>query len=138
MKKILFEYRDFNDQYAIESAWASKVGENYCLENILFYASNYSFGDLLKVEHREGELYVVGLVEASGHSTIRIIFFDKDVISATMNELITIGCDYEGSDVPILMSVDIPPGVNYSVVKEYLEKGEQDHKWSYEEACLAH
>ena len=138
MEKILFEYRDFDDQYAIESAWASKVGENYRLENILFYASNYSFGDLLRVEDRDDGLYVVDLVEESGHSTVRIILFHQDSISATLNELIEMGCDYEGSDNPILVSVDIPPEVNYDVVKAYLDKGEEDHKWSYEEACLGH
>jgi len=138
MEKILFEYEDYNGQYAIESAWANKVGENYQLENILFYAFNYSFGDILEVENREGELYVVNLVRGSGHSTVRIIFYNKDDISSTLKELVKMGCDYEGSNISALVSVDIPPEVRYDIVKEYLENGEQNNKWSYEEACLAH
>jgi hypothetical protein len=62
MEKILFEYTDLNNEYAIESAWAEKVGDNYKLDNILFYARSYSCGDIVKVEDRNGELFVTGLM----------------------------------------------------------------------------
>lgn len=138
MEKILFEYEDYNGQYAIESAWASRIGENYQLENILFYAFNYSFRDILEVENREGELYVVNLVRGSGRSTVRVIFYSKEDIPSTLKDLVKMGCDYEVSDLSTLVSVDVPPDIKYDIVKAYLEKGEQRDKWSYEEACLAH
>jgi len=138
MEKILFEYNDFNDQYAIESAWADKVGNDYKLNNILFYALNYSWGDIVKVEDRNGELFVIGLVEESGHTTVRIIFFNAIDISPTVKKLEEMGCSYEGSDVSSLISVDIPPEVDYQVIRGFLNEGEQNDKWSFQEACIAH
>jgi hypothetical protein len=138
MEKILFEYYDLKNEYAIESAWAEKTGDYYKLNNTLFYAPNYSWGDIVKVEDRNGELYVTGLIEESGHSTVRIIFYDKEIIQSTIEQLQKMGCDYEGSNVPTLISVDIPPEIDYRDIKRFLEEGEKDEKWSYQESCLAH
>ncbi|BAU53131.1 DUF4265 domain-containing protein [Mucilaginibacter gotjawali] len=138
MEKIIFEYNDANDEYALESAWAEKKGEFYKLSNILFYATGYSWGDIVSVEDRNGELYVTDLIEESGHSTVRIIFYDKEIINATIEHLKNMGCGYEGSNIPTLISFDIPPNVDYKPIKEFLEEGEINEVWSYEEACLAH
>jgi hypothetical protein len=138
MEKILFEYYDVNDEYALESAWAEKEGNYYRLENILFYAPNYSLGDIVKAEDRNGELYVTKLFQESGHSTIRIIFFDKKLIKPTEEWVIKMGCSYEGSNIPTLISVDIPPNINYAPIRDFLKDGESDDKWSFEESCLAH
>ena len=41
--KILFEHNNTpENEYGIESAWAIPVGENFKLDNILFYAPEYS------------------------------------------------------------------------------------------------
>lgn len=137
--KILFEHsNNAKDEYAIESAWAEKVEGYYKLDNILFYAPEYSWGDIVNVEDRHGELYVTELVQESGHSTVRILFSDEKDVQPTRNQLKQMGCDSEISDVSILISVDIPPTVSYSSVKQFLETGELDGKWGYEEACIAH
>ena len=138
MEKIVFEYYDSNQEYALESAWADKVGNYYKLDNILFYAPGYSWGDIVKAEDRNGQLYVTGLVEESGHSTIRIIFYENESIQPTIEQLKKMGCDYEGSNITTLISVDIPPEVDYKNVKQFLDEGEKNDKWSYEESCLAH
>src|ERR1051326_6512587 len=113
MEKIIFEYKDANDEYALESAWAEKTDKGFKLANILFYAPGYSWGDVVSVEDRNGELYVTGLIEESGHTTLRIIFFKNDIIKETMERLQQLGCNYEGSNIPTLMSVDVPPSVDY-------------------------
>ena len=138
MDKIIFEYTDLNEEYALESAWAEKKGEFYELRNILFYAYGYSFGDLVSVENRNGELYVIGLVEESGHSTIRIIFYNDETVYTTSEHLQSMGCSFEGSNIPTLVSVDIPPNVNYSPIRKFLIEGEISDLWGFEEACLAH
>jgi hypothetical protein len=92
----------------------------------------------VSIEERHGELYVKGLLEESGHSTIRIMFYDENIISSTVLHLHKMGCNYEISDNPKLVSVDIPPTINYSVVKAYLDGGEYAEIWSYEESCIAH
>lgn len=137
--KILFEhYNTPENEYGIESAWAIPEGENFKLDNILFYAPEYSLGDVVSVEDRNGELFVNGLVQESGHSTVRIILSDKADVVPLREQLKKLGCDSEISDVSILISVDIPPEVDYSIIKNLLVEGENLSKWSYEESCIAH
>lgn len=139
-KKVLFEHNNAPEsEYGIESAWAIPLSDNsYKIDNILFYAPEYSLGDIVSVENREGELFVTGLISESGHSTIRIIFNNIKDVEPTRQALKNLDCDSEISEVPILISVDIPPIVSYSKIKEYLIKGEEQKLWSYEESCIAH
>ena len=137
--KIFFEHHNTpENENGIESAWAIPVDKYFQLDNILFYTPEYSLGDIVSVEDRAGELFVTGLIKESGHSTVRIIFEDKRVVSSIRKHLESLGCDSEISDVPILISIDIPPEVNYSIIKEYLVEGERLSKWSFEESCIAH
>ena len=138
MEKIIFEYNDANDEYALESAWAEKLGDEYKLDNILFYALGYALGDIVSVEDRNGRHYVTGIIEESGHSTIRVLFNNKDDVQPTRDRLKAMGCDSELSDIPILISVDIPTNVDYKIIKQFLEEGKENQIWAYEEACLAH
>lgn len=136
--KIIFEHQNnADDRYELESAWATKIGEYFRLDNILFYAPEYSFGDIVSVEERSGELYVIGLVKESGHSTVRILFNDRGDVQNTRDQLKKMGCDSEISNVPTLIALDIPPQVNYASVREFLEEGVKNEKWGYEESCLA-
>jgi hypothetical protein len=139
-KKVLFEHNNAPEsEYGIESAWAIPINEySYKIDNILFYAPEYSLGDIVSVENRDGDLFVTGLIKESGHSTVRIIFNNLNLVSETRDILKAMGCESEISEVSILISVDIPANVDYSLVKEYLEKGEELLKWSYEESCIAH
>ncbi|HTK21698.1 MAG TPA: DUF4265 domain-containing protein [Mucilaginibacter sp.] len=138
MEKIVFEYTDLDGEYAIESAWAQRVEGNYILDNILFYAPGYSWGDIVSVEERNGLLYVTGLIKESGHSTIRIIFYNKEIIQLTTEQLEKRGCRWEGSNIPTLISVDIAPEIDYIPIRKFLDEGEENDWWSYEESCLAH
>lgn len=137
--KILFEHEnDPIDGLGLESAWATKVGNNYKLDNILFYAKDYSLGDIVCVENIDGDLIVKGLVSESGHSTIRILFYDDTLIEDTLNILNSLGCGYEISNNPHLVAIDIPKDVDYTPIRNYLNLGEASELWTYEEACLAH
>ena len=138
MEKIIFEYYDFDGNYALESAWAERQGGYYKLNNILFYAPGYSWGDIVSVENINDELHVTDLIEESGHSTVQIIFFNKEIIQTVAEQLINMGCSYEGSNIPSLISVDIPPQVDYKNIKAFLSEGEENGMWSYQESCLAH
>lgn len=136
--KIIFEHHNnANDEYELESAWATKSGDNYKLDNILFYAKNYSWGDEVSVEDRDGQLFVTGLVKESGHSTVRILFNDEKDVQPTRDALKKMGCDSEISNVLILIAVDIPPTVKYEKIRSLLDEGERTAKWEYEESCLA-
>ena len=139
-KKILFEHNNAPEGgFGVESVWAIPIDNyQYKIDNILFYAPEYSFGDIVSVEDRNGELFVNGLIAESGHSTVRIIFNNENDVKDTRTHLKELGCDSEISEVSILISVDIPPNVSFSKVKNYLEEGEHLSKWSYEESCIAH
>jgi hypothetical protein len=136
--KITFMHENaFEGGPGIESAWAIRKNDNYVLDNILFYAKEYAYLDVVRAKERDGELIVTGLVEASGHSLVRILFFDLDEVSSVRHFLQSEGCDSELSDLPQLISVDIPPDISYSRIKSYLDAGELEEKWTYEEACIA-
>jgi hypothetical protein len=139
MFKIIFEYKNANNEYELESAWADRIGSNYKLDNILFYAPEYSLGDIVSVEERNSELYVTGLIKESGHSTVRMLFEQKDDVPLIRNQLKEMGCESEISNISTLISVDIPPDIDYfKDIKPFLDEGIQNGKWGYEESCLAH
>lgn len=134
-QKIFFEHDNaIEGGIGIESAWALPVGDNYQLDNILFYALGYSWKDIVATETIDSEKYVKNIVQKSGHSTIRIIFEDEDDVESTRDYLQSLGCDSEISDVYILIAVDIPPDVDIEKVLAFLEEGKSIGKWGYEEA----
>lgn len=135
--KVLFHYTE-DDNDGIESAWATKEGAGFRLENILFYAKEYSHKDLIRVESVEGDLYATGLLEESGNSTVRIVFHDESQIGPVRQYLQKLGCDSEVSDKYFLIAVNIPKEVSYNTVKQYLDEGEEEGLWGYQEACIAH
>lgn len=134
--KLLFKHNAFggND---IESAWATKEGEFYKLDNILFYAKEFSWGDLIKVKVIDNELYADALIKESGHSTVRILFEDVSDVQLTRDRLKSMGCDSELSNHEKLVSVDIPLTVYFGDVVKYLDEGEKAGKWEYQEACIS-
>ena len=135
--KLYFEVPiEDSDDCEIESLWASPSINGYKLENIPFYARGVSFGDVVLAEEKHGCLYMSELLEASGHSTVRILFIDKTIIQSTRKELRSMGCGSEISDQPRLIAVDIPPSIPYENIRSYLDKGKSSNKWYYEEACL--
>ncbi|MFD2967197.1 DUF4265 domain-containing protein [Sphingobacterium bambusae] len=138
MEKIVFECEDLiTDEMMMESVWAEKVGDHYKLDNIPFYARGYAWGDVLAVQEKDGQLVVSYLIEESGHSTVRMIFNDVSDVQPTRDELTALGCSSEISHIAVLIAVDIPPKVSYGLVKLFLDKGEQENKWEYEEGCIA-
>ena len=138
VKKLFEHYNTPENDYAIESAWAVPVGEHFKLDNILFYAPEYSWGDIVSAENRNGELFVTGLIKESGHSTVRVILLNNQSVATLRRSLKKFGCDSEISNLSFLISVDIPPEVNYSIIKKFLVEGEKVSNWSFEESCIAH
>ena len=136
--KILLTYKDGEGNYQIESVWATKEGAYYRINNIPFFATNIALDDLVSVEEEDGGLYFDKLKEASGHSTIQMIIFNEDDLMRIGKDLEGLGCTWEGSHVKTLIAIDVPRDVSYNMVKQYLEKGEAEGRWSYKEACLAH
>jgi hypothetical protein len=123
-----------------ERLWAIPKGDQlYELDNIPFFALDVASADLVAVsENSAGEL-IFGSVAVSGmHSTIRVIMFDLDAKDATMKTLESLGCQWEGSHLPKLCAIDVPPQVDYELVMDFLNQRAGDGVLDYEEAAVRH
>jgi hypothetical protein len=136
--KILLTYKDDDGSYKIESVWAIKEGDYYRINNIPFFATNVALNDLVSAEEDDGALYFDKLIDPSGHSAVQMIIFDDKEVMQVRKELERLGGTWEGSHIKNLISIDIPNGISYVTVKQYLDNGEKDGRWSYKEACLSH
>lgn len=132
----LFFYHDAFDTEGIESAWGEIEENGYRLENILFYAKEYSFKDVVSAEEKNGVLCVTGLMKESGHSTVRVLAKSEEDVSIVRQNLKIRGCDSELSNIKKLFAVDIPPSIEYSEIIRYLENGFK-YPLDYQEACIS-
>lgn len=128
--KILFKHNAFEEE-SIEGAWATKDSLGYKLDNILFYAKEYSLNDIIEVEEIDGELFANRLVKENGHSTIRVLLGDPSGVSRLREVLETMGCASELSNFDRLVAIDIPPEVNYKDIQNFLDDGMQQELWEY-------
>jgi hypothetical protein len=139
-QKVLFVQRLNDNEFETESLWCIKDGNDYIIDNIPFIAKRISLGDKIKVEYDADEkaFYFDDFVSVSGNTTVRLYFKDETLIENVRRELIGLGCEAEIFLARKILSVNVPYNVNYKPIKEYLDKGEQQGKWQYEESCLAH
>lgn len=136
--KIHLVYKDSEENFCIESLWAEKAGDYYKIVNTPFFAGNIAYGDIISVEEDDDELFFDALIAPSGHSTIQMIIHDTNEVKEIGEDLIVLGCDWEGSHLAGYISVDVPESVTYSPLKKYLEDGLLAKRWDFREACLAH
>lgn len=135
--KMLFEIpSDDSDSVEIESMWVTPCEKGYMIDNIPFYAKGVAYKDVMSTKKIDDDLYADKLLSASHHSTVRIWFVNEKLVASARQELKTMGCGSEISDSPRLVAVDIPPNIEYGLIKKYLDDGELSGKWDYEEACL--
>ncbi|MBD8513368.1 DUF4265 domain-containing protein [Photobacterium sp. GJ3] len=135
--KLFFEYPvSDSNRNETESLWTLPDGKGFKLDNIPFYVKGVSLGDVVSAEEVDGCLYMKELLEPSGHSTVRIWFASDQEVQSVRETLESMGCSSEVSDQPRLIAVDIPPTISYDEIRAYLDEGESNGKWDYEEACL--
>lgn len=97
--KINFKVRVGADGYppvAVEALWARPVEVGYVIDSIPFFTSDATSGDRIRAQlGDEDALWFAGIVERSGNSLIRVVFFDltcEDVLAAKLKEM---GCGTE-------------------------------------------
>jgi hypothetical protein len=141
MVKVVFELEKDEDDYPpadYEGLWAIPVGEGlFQIDNIPFFAQEIALGDVVSAIPEGGELRFQQVVRPSGHRTLRLIIYDKEQVPAVRKLLEERGCASEGSHIPGLISVDVPPSVSLAMLRSLLDAGEAQERWGYEEACLA-
>ena len=137
--RVFFVQAAENGEYETESLWCQKVENGYAVDNIPFIVKGISLGDVISLEFDEDDqqYYFEDLVSRSGNSTIRIVFFNREV-DEVRDWLNKKNCESEVLLAKNLVAVNIPHDVDYLPIKQYLDKGEEAGIWSYEESCLVH
>ncbi|MCD2223372.1 DUF4265 domain-containing protein [Listeria cossartiae] len=135
MEKIFFNL-DVVEGYPpvyTESLWAERLSSgNYKIKNIPFYAKEVSFNDVISIRvGSEGEFLFHKIVRYSGNNTLRIVFFDENVIKRRLNKLAGLGCSWECMNATFY-SVNIPTGPSFKKVIQYLEKAYVREELDYE------
>jgi hypothetical protein len=131
-----------------ETMWAVPAGgSRFRLDNIPFFVCGVSCFDIIEArKEASGCFKYARLLEASGHSTLRVIFFDQpsdpcplqERVQELCKKLRELGCSSEISHIAGLISVDVPPDVALAEVRSTLNLGQNEGFWDYEEATLAH
>jgi hypothetical protein len=119
-----------------EEFWSTPMGEGrFRIENIPFFAKGLALGDIVSAALEEEVLRFQEVVEASGHSTIRVIVSSEDAVPAVVERFESLGCATETS-YDRLVALDVPPSVSLDDVREKLDLGYAQSQWDYEEACI--
>lgn len=139
-EKVFFPLHKDADGYPPddwETLWAYEVGDGlYSLDNVPFFARGVSWGDVVSVEREGDELHFKDVVRPSAHSVLRVIVFDQSKVGEVHEALQQMNCDTEQSHIPSLLTVDVPPSVDLSEVRAFLDKGEAEGRWEYETASI--
>ncbi|QIH34489.1 DUF4265 domain-containing protein [Sphingobacterium sp. DR205] len=137
-KKVILTYYDVEENLAEEALWIEPLEDNkYQVKNVPFFAPNIAYNDIITVEDDEGNLYFEELVKASEHSTIQIVIFNEREANEIIKNIEHFGCSWEGMENQTILAVDVPPSVNYSIFKKYLDKNLTENIFDYKEACLS-
>ncbi len=135
--KIGFRFENSDGESEIETMWVKESVDGYVIDNIPFYATELALGDIVAaMPEVDGLLVFTKLVRPSRHSTVRLLFQDVKNVAPIREQLRKMGCHSELSDLPILVAVDIPPEIDFQVVKSFFDSGEKSGIFEYEEACL--
>jgi hypothetical protein len=107
-----------------EGLWAFDLGDGrYRLDNSPFYCYGYSWHDIIAATQETSDDLptVQRVITKSGHRTIRIAYEpnERKLVETTLARLQQLGCTFEGA-FSRLYSVDIPPGVELSGVRDIL------------------
>jgi len=124
--KVLFRVPNEDGSAEVETLWATHLGaDTYRLDNSPFYAYGVSWEDVVfaPLDPDEGRPTFERVVSKSGNRTVRVIF-ETPVEPGNKSEqllqgLVALGCSYEGANRKYI-SVNIPPGVELNVVRDYL------------------
>jgi hypothetical protein len=140
-RKVVFDLQRGHDGYppaSQEGLWAKKVGDSlYKLDNIPFFAKGVSLGDVVVVrDEGDQECQFVKVHKPSGHATIRVVFFDRSLVTAVRDWVSQRGCSSELSHLSNLIAIDIPPSACYATIRDFLSDSAMHEKWDYEEGCV--
>jgi hypothetical protein len=141
--KILFRlFSTILDEIAVETMWAQTVDEEkglYKLVSIPFHLPLIACDDIVLAEYDEDEgmLTYRKIIEYSGNSTVHVMLMDDtagiDNVRKVFDDL---GCASEKYSERYF-AMDIPAGVDYSIIRSKLEELETAEMIDYSESSLS-
>lgn len=138
--KINFRVQVGSDGYppvTVESLWAQPVEDGYIIDNIPFFSKDATSGDRIRAQLGDADaLWFSGILERSGNSLIRVVFFDLLYEEALATKLKEMGCGTERMPQFKLMAVDVPREVNLAEVQLFLRSKASEGVLDYEEPIL--
>lgn len=139
--KINFRLVQDEDGYppvAVESLWAEprETSGEYVIDNVPFFVSNVTLGDVVRVREEEGLRWFDDILSRSRNSLFRIVFFDRNCVGAIGEELAALGCSTEYLREHNLMAVNIPEKVALANVQAYLQSKASMGILDYEEPII--
>ncbi|MBJ8553289.1 DUF4265 domain-containing protein [Acinetobacter bereziniae] len=139
VEKIIVPYYNVDNILSKEIIFGQKISDDkYVIENIPLYAPNLALGDVLLIEKLDdGKLYFEDLLETSGNSTIRIVFFKYDpiIVQKILKEIEMYNINWIGFDGGSYYSLNIDKDLDYKKIKLFLE--ENSKIIDYQESCLS-
>lgn len=125
----------------VEPIWCTPApagDEHYIVTNVPIHVIGVSRGDIVHATRGDGgPLRFVAVVEQGGHGTIRVIVAKKDEVEAVAQSLASFGCVVSDTYIEQLLSVDLPPEVNYSAVRGWLLDADAADRLDWEEGMIA-
>ncbi|HEX5357228.1 MAG TPA: DUF4265 domain-containing protein [Aquabacterium sp.] len=141
-RKVNFPLEKDEDGYPPfdwEGIWAEPAGEGFwLLDNIPFFVYEISNRDIVRANEEDGRLVFDQVHQRQGHSTLRIIFEDLDLVDVVRATLKQMGCATEGAHSKRLVAVDVGPDVSLKEVRAYLTAAMERGGLEFEDACDQH
>jgi hypothetical protein len=118
------------------------TSELFRIENAPFFASEVSFGDLVRARSTdvEGQLLFSEVVTASDYTSVSIILLDSSLDVFLMDFLRGLECVIEYGEFGSfrMVAVAVPANTNYLVIRAQLVVFEAQSKLSFAELAVAH
>lgn len=123
-----------------ETLWAMRKEDTFILKNVPFYVAGVSYDDVVFAVREGSTNWFTRVAERGGHSTYRIMLapgIKLQRFEECWKPIEGLGCSYErcGSK---LIAVDVPASANVFDVYRYLEVGEEEEVWDFEEGHCGH
>lgn len=123
-----------------ESLWAEPLENGrYRIRNSPFFAYGISVDDIVLARPDNGLLAVSRVIFRGNHSTYRLRLLGYSISSPEFERywlpLQQLGCTFEEGPV---LAVDVPAQTDIDAVYEFLQKGEADKIWEFEEGHCGH
>lgn len=139
--KVFFTLEQDEDGYppvSAESVWAVQTGLpfEYTLDNIPFFATQATCGDVIRVRPGDGVLWFDEMVRPSGNSLLRATFFQPTKVRDIREALRSLGCTTEWLEAYHLIAINIPANISLEQIQAFLEEQAEAGVLDYEGAII--